>query len=66
MKRGEDVAAMRGIAEDAFALVKRYGGSHSGEHGDGIARSEFNAVMFGAKMAGLFADVKRMFDPETS
>ena len=63
MKRGEDVAAMRGIAEDAFALVKRYGGSHSGEHGDGIARSEFNAVMFGAKMAGLFADVKRMFDP---
>ena len=64
MKRGEDVAAMRGIAEEAFDLVKRYGGSHSGEHGDGIARSEFNAVMFGPKMAGLFADVKQMFDPQ--
>ena len=64
MKRGEDVAAMRGIAEEAFALVKRYGGSHSGEHGDGIARSEFNAVMFGSEMARLFTDVKRMFDPE--
>ena len=64
MKRGEDVAAMRGIAEEAFDLVKRYGGSHSGEHGDGIARSEFNAVMFGPKMARLFADVKQMFDPQ--
>ena len=64
MKRGEDVAAMRGIAEEAFALVKRYGGSHSGEHGDGIARSEFNAIMFGSEMARLFTDVKRMFDPE--
>ena len=64
MKLGEEVAAMRGIAEEAFDLVKRYGGSHSGEHGDGIARSEFNAVMFGPKMAGLFADVKQMFDPQ--
>ena len=64
MKRGEDVAAMRGIAEEAFDLVKRYGGSHSGEHGDGIARSEFNAFMFGPKMARLFADVNQMFDPQ--
>ena len=64
MKRGDDVAAMRGIAEEAFALVKRYGGSHSGEHGDGIARSEFNEVMFGPRMAGLFADVKKLFDPQ--
>jgi len=64
MKRGEDVWAMRSIAEEALDLVKRYGGSHSGEHGDGIARSEFNTVMFGPKMAGLFADVKQMFDPQ--
>jgi len=64
MKRGDDVAAMRGIAEEAFALVKDYGGSHSGEHGDGIARSEFNEVMFGPKMASLFRDVKQLFDPQ--
>ena len=39
-------------------------GSHSGEHGDGIARSEFNEVMFGTKMATLFRQVKQMFDPQ--
>ncbi|MDA9824681.1 FAD-binding protein [Alphaproteobacteria bacterium] len=64
MKNADDVAAMRGIAEDAFKLVKEYGGSHSGEHGDGIARSEFNEVMFGSKMAALFRQVKQMFDPQ--
>ena len=64
MKNADDVAAMRGIAEDAFKLVKEYGGSHSGEHGDGIARSEFNEVMFGTKMATLFRQVKQMFDPQ--
>ena len=64
MKNADDVAAMRGIAEDAFKLVKEYGGSHSGEHGDGIARSEFNEVMFGTKMVTLFRQVKQMFDPQ--
>ena len=63
MKQANDVAAMRGIAEEAFALVQRYGGSHSGEHGDGIVRSEFNEVMFGPKMAALFREVKQLFDP---
>ena len=58
MKLGADVKKMRAIAEDAFALVRQYGGSHSGEHGDGIVRSEFNEVMFGPKMAELFRRVK--------
>ena len=56
---------MRKIAEEAFQLVKDYGGSHSGEHGDGIARSEFNEVMFGKKMAALFKQVKQMLDPQS-
>ena len=60
---GGDVEKMRSIAEEAFALVQHYGGSHSGEHGDGIVRSEFNEVMFGPKMAALFRQVKAMFDP---
>ncbi|NDA18643.1 MAG: FAD-binding oxidoreductase, partial [Alphaproteobacteria bacterium] len=64
MKNADDVAAMRGIADEAFQLVKEYGGSHSGEHGDGIARSEFNEVMFGSKMTDLFRQVKRLFDPQ--
>ena len=63
MKLGADVEKMRAIAEEAFALVKQYGGSHSGEHGDGIVRSEFNEVMFGPKMAALFRQIKMMFDP---
>ena len=39
---------MRAIAEEAFAMVREYKGSHSGEHGDGIVRSEFHEAMFGA------------------
>ena len=38
----KDVAAMRAIAEEAFELVRAYKGSHSGEHGDGLVRSEFH------------------------
>ena len=42
MKDPADVATMRAIAEECFSLVREYKGSHSGEHGDGIARSEFH------------------------
>jgi FAD/FMN-containing dehydrogenase len=42
LKLDEDVKAMRAIAEEAFAMVREYKGSHSGEHGDGIVRSEFH------------------------
>ena len=44
MKDPPDVATMRAVAEECFALVREYKGSHSGEHGDGIARSEFHAA----------------------
>ena len=63
MKKPDDVQTMRNIAEEAFELVKKYGGSHSGEHGDGIVRSEFNEVMFGPEMTSLFRQVKQLFDP---
>ena len=43
LKLDIDVKAMRAIAEEAFAMVREYKGSHSGEHGDGIVRSEFHA-----------------------
>ena len=64
MKKADDVQTMRNIAEEAFELVKRYDGSHSGEHGDGIVRSEFNEVMFGPEMTALFRQVKQLFDPQ--
>ena len=63
MKQAEGAATMRAIAEDAFALVRSFGGSHSGEHGDGIVRSEFNDTMFGPVLPQLFREVKSMFDP---
>jgi len=59
-----DVEAMRAIAEEAFELVRAYKGSHSGEHGDGIVRSEFHAKMFGERLVRAFEQVKEWFDPK--
>lgn len=55
---------LRDIAEEAFALVREYKGSHSGEHGDGLVRSEFHEAMFGPDMVDAFKDVKRSFDAD--
>jgi FAD/FMN-containing dehydrogenase/Fe-S oxidoreductase len=60
----KDVHAMREIAEEAFAMVREYKGSHSGEHGDGLVRSEFNEAMFGSRLARAFEEVKDRFDPK--
>lgn len=60
----KDVHAMRAIAEEAFAMVREYKGSHSGEHGDGLVRSEFNEPMFGSQLARAFEEVKDRFDPD--
>jgi ferredoxin len=59
----KNVHAMRAIAEEAFAMVREYKGSHSGEHGDGLVRSEFNEPMFGSRLARAFEEVKDRFDP---
>ena len=63
LRLDKDVAAMRAIAEEAFALVRAYKGSHSGEHGDGIVRSEFHQQMFGGRLVRAFEQVKDLFDP---
>lgn len=54
---------LRAIAEESFEIVAEYKGSHSGEHGDGIVRSEFHEKMFGARMVRSFEEVKDRFDP---
>lgn len=64
LKLEKDVKAMRAIAEEAFALVREYKGSHSGEHGDGLVRSEFHETMFGERLVADFKDVKQRFDPD--
>ncbi|MEY9103893.1 FAD/FMN-containing dehydrogenase/Fe-S oxidoreductase [Bradyrhizobium yuanmingense] len=63
LKLEKDVKAMRAIAEEAFALVREYKGSHSGEHGDGLVRSEFHEAMFGERLVADFREVKQRFDP---
>ncbi len=64
LKLDKDVRTMRAIAEEAFDMVRAYKGSHSGEHGDGIVRSEFHEKMFGARIVRAFEEVKGRFDAE--
>ncbi|MCW2782816.1 MAG: oxidoreductase [Marmoricola sp.] len=54
----------RSFLEDAADLVARHGGSLSGEHGDGRARSELLPRMYSSEAIGLFARVKDVFDPQ--
>ena len=63
LRLDKDVKAMRAITEQAFAMVRAYKGSHSGEHGDGIVRSEFHEQMFGPRLVRAFEEVKGRFDP---
>ena len=64
LKQEAGVRAMRAIAEETFAMVREYKGSHSGEHGDGIVRSEFHSPMFGERVTAAFGEVKQLFDPQ--
>ena len=64
LKQSGGAAAMRAIAEEALAMVREYKGSHSGEHGDGIIRSEFHERMFGPALVCAFEEVKDAFDPQ--
>jgi len=63
LKSEIEVKKMRAIAEEAFEMVREYKGSHSGEHGDGLVRSEFHKAMFGPRMNEIFGEVKDAFDP---
>ena len=63
LKQETDVRKMRTIAEEAHALVREFKGSHSGEHGDGLVRSEFLEPMLGKRIVRAFEEVKHAFDP---
>ena len=62
--RREGAAKMRAIAEEASALVREYKGAYSGEHGDGLVRSEWVAWQFGPRLTKAFERVKDLFDPQ--
>lgn len=59
----DEVARMRAVAEEVRDLVAAYGGVNSSEHGDGLARSEFNRELFGAPLYQAMREVKHLFDP---
>lgn len=64
LKSNEGVKQFRAILSDTAALVKKYNGSLSGEHGDGRLRGEFIPSMVGNEVYDLFKQVKHIFDPK--
>ena len=63
LKKSEDVVLFRKITTETAKLVKKYKGSFSGEHGDGIVRAEFIPLMIGEKNYELLKRIKKGFDP---
>ncbi|MEV3965074.1 FAD-binding and (Fe-S)-binding domain-containing protein [Nocardia sp. NPDC050193] len=63
LRTAAGVANYRAFAEDSARLVVSYGGSLSGEHGDGQSRGELLPIMFGERLVEAFREVKSVFDP---
>jgi len=63
LKRSDDVKRMRRIAEKTVDLVLKYGGAMTGEHGDGLVRSEWLERLYGPRIVQAFREVKQAFDP---
>lgn len=63
LKQQEDVVLFRKITTDVAHLVKKYQGSMSGEHGDGIVRAEFIPLMIGENNYAIIKRIKSAFDP---
>ena len=63
LKTTEGVAAYRQFIEEAADIVLKYGGSFSGEHGDGQSRAALLPKMFGPELMGAFAEFKALWDP---
>ncbi|MBC2904734.1 FAD-binding and (Fe-S)-binding domain-containing protein [Streptomyces cupreus] len=64
LRSAEGVVEFRRFLERAADLVSSYGGSLSGEHGDGQARGELLVRMFGERLVGAFGELKALFDPD--
>jgi FAD/FMN-containing dehydrogenase/Fe-S oxidoreductase len=60
----EGIRIFRSFVEEASDLVVSYGGSFSGEHGDGQSRAEFWPKMFGPELMQAFREFKTLWDPE--
>ena len=65
LKESNDIDLFKKITTETASLVKKYNGSFSGEHGDGIVRSSFIPFMIGQKNYELLKRIKKVFDPQT-
>ncbi|NIS09886.1 MAG: FAD-binding oxidoreductase, partial [Candidatus Dadabacteria bacterium] len=64
LKTNNGVRVMQELTVKAMELAIKYGGVLSGEHGDGLQRSDLNEKLFGAKLYGVMKEIKSIFDPE--
>ena len=64
LSQAADITRFEQISRDVCQLVLDSGGSMSGEHGDGLARSYLNPALFGERLYRAFQEVKTAFDPE--
>ena len=64
LRQQEDIENLKRITDETFELVVKYGGSWSGEHGDGLVRSAYNERFFGPQVYQALRRVKKLFDPE--
>jgi len=64
LKEDAGIEKMHSITDDVTDLVLDHDGSFSGEHGDGMARTEFNPKMYGEDLWAAFKEVKTAFDPD--
>ena len=62
--RRDGAIKMRAIAEEACAMVREFKGAFSGEHGDGLVRSEWIEPIIGSRLTGALAEVKALLDPK--
>ncbi len=63
LKQKDGLRQMRQLAERSLALVKEYGGTITGEHGEGFVRGEFSHDLYGSELIQAFKEVKELFDP---
>lgn len=64
LKTARGMAQLQSISEAVIALAIEYGGTSTGEHGEGLARSFYNEKVYGPKLHRAFREVKGLFDPE--
>jgi FAD/FMN-containing dehydrogenase/Fe-S oxidoreductase len=64
LRKEDEIEKLKKITDETFDLVVKYGGSWSGEHGDGLVRSAYNEKFFGSQLYQAFKGIKKVFDPE--